>query len=90
MFKVLVKLVRVNLESDVVVEYKKIFEGIKGLLVSKIGLYWYGFYEEDILIVGRYYYVGWNLSNREEIYKLNFYYRKERVDDLIVKWKELK
>ncbi|UUM25633.1 hypothetical protein NQV05_00545 [Mycoplasmopsis agalactiae] len=88
--KVPAKPVRANPESVAVEQYKKILEDTKGSLASKIGLYWYGFHEEDILTAGRYYYAGWNPSNREETYKLNPHYRKERADDPIAKWKESK
>nr|WP_307918957.1 hypothetical protein [Mycoplasmopsis bovis] len=44
--------------------------------------------EDDVLTAGRYYYAGWNPSNREETYKLNPHYRKENPKDPIAKWKE--
>ncbi|WP_429997508.1 hypothetical protein, partial [Mycoplasmopsis bovis] len=68
---------RPQVEKTTTDEYRKILNGTKGSLASKIGLYWYGFHEDDVLTAGRYYYAGWNPSNREETYKLNPHYRKE-------------
>lgn len=86
--KVPVKPLRPQVEKTTTDEYRKILNGTKGSLASKIGLYWYGFHEDDVLTAGRYYYAGWNPSNREETYKLNPHYRKENPKDPIAKWKE--